>query len=310
MIIVLGLWLSGYLGLRDITIGSDTDNYIYAFESGNYETVADPLFIFLNEVIRSLTSNYTALFLAASLITYGSFLYSAFKFSNNLKLVIFVFLILIFPISGNIMRQIMGMALLTYCIYASGWKKSKLDVRFYTFLTLASLSHFSLILPSFIYAAPFHRATSLGILVTLWIGSLAVAFAGTQGTMLNVIQIFQFVSFFSDKFAAYISILPMLPSGDVTYTLIFQNLLLAFYIIKRRDLNQNVLVLFTLVIVQNMLFSVLILQRYFFLFLLVLLIEGDKSNLWSSRIYSICSAAGAMAISVYLYLINGLGELI
>ena len=66
-LIFLGILMCFYIGLRDVSIGSDTDNYIFAFESGNFISVSDPFYTLLNELFRNLNASHTVLFLFISI---------------------------------------------------------------------------------------------------------------------------------------------------------------------------------------------------------------------------------------------------
>ena len=309
-LIFLGILMCFYIGLRDVSIGSDTDNYIFAFESGNFISVSDPFYTLLNEILRNLNASHTVLFLFISIITLFSFIWYTTKYSYNPNLLIFVFLILIYPISANIMRQIFAISLFTYCVYAAGPLKLKRSVKFYIFTLLSLGTHFSQFIPALVYLLPIRKVLKAKHLIILWMLSILYLFFLESNAIFEIISVFGFVGSISPKLLNYIEMVSNLPNSDLSYTLILQNIILVALIYARKQSTDNLILLFILVFVQNLFYMIPVVQRYFYLFIFVALIEVDRGWFLSRRLSRTCLALICTIVSYYMYVVQGYGGVV
>lgn len=112
-------------GFRGISVGIDTVNY-----SIMYETVRDggiavlPTlsvqyewgFLLLTYVLSRIFSSATILFIVCSLITCASFAHTFYKYSSDVVMSSFIFIIWFFPSTMNTMRQYLALSIILFAV--------------------------------------------------------------------------------------------------------------------------------------------------------------------------------------------------
>jgi len=278
-ILFFSLIISIYFGFRPLTVGADTYTYFISYINlyANFEFG----FNFLNQIIFSVIGpNYNVYFSIINFIMISNLL---FAFKLIIKKPIFIFsawIIVSLPYSIlmqiNIIRQ--GLAISFFILGIALIFKKNIRVGF--FLLLLSITiHFSMVIYIFIFLLSYYFNVKKGLRIPLLIFIMFISYSGLPVFILNYIR-FNYLSvrFFSDTsienffflfakifFYFFIFIITdFFMSKDRTF--LVEKLSLIFYLI----------LLFSIVMIHNELYSTRFLLFLDFLLPAFVLTKGSK----------------------------------
>lgn len=153
--------LSLLSGLRNFSVGTDTQDYANSFVTTDfkYETyeMFSKLFV---DVIRFFTHSPTAYLIICALFINGLILFAIYRMSNDKKYSVFIYITLLFYFTSfNALRQAMAYAIIlngVYYIRESKWAKYAIV------LIVATLFHKSAAIGVLYFLTPLINCTSLG----------------------------------------------------------------------------------------------------------------------------------------------------
>lgn len=203
-LIVIFILFWGIIGLRDISIGFDTQSYIYDLNSQRFNTIneaikeaREPLYTGLTWILAQLSNNYTVYLMFWALFPAVSIYYICKKeLSNSSECLLSMLAIFILGFFSFYIAGIRQTAAMSVCLF--GWqflKENKL-LPFLAVVAAAYMFHNSSLL--------FVLAYSLRFLKVRWHYILVALFFFFLG---NVVKIDQMVTIsqmlFADRFSAY-----------------------------------------------------------------------------------------------------------
>jgi len=183
------------VGLRDISVGTDTENYVSKFKENFLDSLySDYLFNLVLWSTKSITKSWNIFLLTIAIITYLPLYFIIRKESYNPSLSLLIFVIapsIYFFETFNILRQSISIVFLLYVYY---FFQKERYVETLAFLIVAILFHMSslIILPFLLMK--FTRLSFI-VVLSMLIGSLLI---GLSGILTNLID--QFLVF--DQLAA------------------------------------------------------------------------------------------------------------
>lgn len=141
-------------GFRDVSVGTDTQNYAMLFDSYGSDVsmmyhATEPLFLLIQFLVAKMGGGYEIMLLIIMAVILGTIHFYAHLVSKSSLYVILSFFLLYFYFySFNTMRQYMGMG---FCLIAFYYLSKKKVKRYFLFIFIAFLFHATALVGLFAY---------------------------------------------------------------------------------------------------------------------------------------------------------------
>lgn len=141
-------------GFRDVSVGTDTQNYAMLFDSYGSDVsmmyhATEPLFLLIQYLVAKMGGGYEIMLLIIMAVILGTIHFYAHLVSKSSLYVILSFFLLYFYFySFNTMRQYMGMG---FCLIAFYYLSKKKVKRYFLFIFIAFLFHATALVGLFAY---------------------------------------------------------------------------------------------------------------------------------------------------------------
>ena len=141
-------------GFRDVSVGTDTENYARLFDSYGSDVsmmhhATEPLFLLIQFLVAEMGGGYEIMLLIIMAVILGTIhFYARLVSKSSLYVILSFFLLYFYFYSFNTMRQYMGIG---FCLIAFYYLSKKRVKRYFLFIFIAFLFHATALVGLFAY---------------------------------------------------------------------------------------------------------------------------------------------------------------